>query len=199
MTDWLLGLVPIYGIWLVAAATYLSCLALPVPTSVIMLAAGGFVGSGDLALAPVVAAGIGGAVAGDQTGYHLSRRGGGVLLRRLAANPARAAMIAKAADYANRRGVIAVFLTPWLLSPLGPWINFVAGATGMGWAAFTIAGIAGEAVWVGLYVGMGQAFAGSIENASAAIGNLLGFIFAGAAALGLGWWLLRSLRSGQPG
>ena len=29
MTDWLLALVPTYGLWLLAAATFLSCLAIP--------------------------------------------------------------------------------------------------------------------------------------------------------------------------
>ena len=33
MTDWLLGLVPQYGLWLLAATTFLSCLALPIPAS----------------------------------------------------------------------------------------------------------------------------------------------------------------------
>ena len=41
MTDWLLALVPTYGLWLLAAATFLSCLAIPIPVSILMLAAGG--------------------------------------------------------------------------------------------------------------------------------------------------------------
>ena len=51
MTDWLLGLVPQYGIYLLAAGTFSSCLALPFPASILMIAAGGFVASGDLSLA----------------------------------------------------------------------------------------------------------------------------------------------------
>ena len=34
MTDWLLALVPQYGLWLLAATTFLSCLALPIPASI---------------------------------------------------------------------------------------------------------------------------------------------------------------------
>lgn len=195
MTEWLLGLVPVWGVWLVLAATFASCLALPVPTSVVMLAAGGFVAAGDLTLAPVVLAALGGAVAGDQTGYALSRMGGATLMARFAADPARAEMIRRATDYAARRGIAAVFFSRWLVSPLGPWINLAAGATRMPWLPFTLAGILGEAVWVGLYVGMGRYFAGNLQSASDAIGSLLGFVFAGAAALGLGWWLWRSLRA----
>ena len=62
MTDWFLGLVPVYGLWLIALVTFASCLALPMPASVVMLAAGGFAASGDLVLWHVVAAAILGAV-----------------------------------------------------------------------------------------------------------------------------------------
>ena len=51
MTEWLLGLVPQYGMYLLAVCTFASCLALPIPASMLMLAAGGFVASGDLSLA----------------------------------------------------------------------------------------------------------------------------------------------------
>jgi membrane-associated protein len=36
MTDWLLALVPQYGLWLLAATTFFSCLALPFPASILM-------------------------------------------------------------------------------------------------------------------------------------------------------------------
>jgi membrane protein DedA with SNARE-associated domain len=193
MTEWLLGLVPAYGIWLVGAATFLSCLALPIPSSVVMLAAGGFVGSGDLALWQVVAAALVGAVSGDQIGYFAARKGEG-LIGWLARRPAQAELIGKAQAYARDRGLVAVFFSRWLVSPLGPWVNIAAGVASMSWIAFTTAGVLGEAVWVGLYVGMGQAFGGSIEAASEAIGSLLGMIGAGAAAIAFGWWLLRAAR-----
>ena len=38
MTDWLLALVPTYGLWLIGFTTLASCLALPIPASIIMLA-----------------------------------------------------------------------------------------------------------------------------------------------------------------
>ena len=50
MTDWLLALVPQYGLLLLAATTFLSCLALPLPASILMLTAGGFAAAGDLVL-----------------------------------------------------------------------------------------------------------------------------------------------------
>jgi len=83
VTDWLLSLVPTYGLWLIAASTFASCLALPIPASVLMLAAGGFAASGDLVLAQVIAAALGGAVAGDQTGVWQGGKGGAGFVCRL--------------------------------------------------------------------------------------------------------------------
>jgi len=47
--------------------------------------------------------------------------------------------------------------------------------------------VTGEAVWVGLYVGIGYAFAESIETASDILESIIGVVGLGAAALGLGY------------
>ena len=194
MTEWLLALVPQYGLWLIAVTTLCSCLALPFPASIIMLAAGGFAAAGDLVLWQVVAAAVGGAVAGDQIGYSAGRYGGAALVDRIAASPARGKVIAKARGVMQARGAIAVFLTRWLFSPLGPYVNFMSGAMRHSWAQFTLWGIAGEAVWCGLYVMMGRSFAGNLEAASTMLTSVLGFVAAGTAMLGLGWWLITLAR-----
>jgi membrane-associated protein len=95
----------------------------------------------------------------------------------------------------QKRGAVGVFLTRWLFSPLGPWVNLTAGSTGFGWHRFTLAGVAGELVWAGLYVGMGYGFAGNIEAASDMLGSVLGFVAAGAVMLGLGLWLRNILKT----
>jgi membrane-associated protein len=64
MTETILALVPVYGLALIALATFLSCLALPIPSSLIMLSAGGFGAAGDLVLWQAGAAALAGAVAG---------------------------------------------------------------------------------------------------------------------------------------
>lgn len=194
MTDWLLALVPSYGLWLIAATTLFSCLALPFPASIIMLAAGGFAAAGDLVLWQVVVAALGGAVLGDQIGYGAGRFGGARLLDRVAKAPARARVIHKAHGVMAARGAIAVFLTRWLFSPLGPYVNLISGAMRASWLQFTFWGVAGEAVWCGLYVLMGRAFAGNLEAASDMLGSILGLLATGTATLGLGWWLITLAR-----
>lgn len=194
MTEWLLALVPQYGLWLIGMTTLASCLALPFPASIVMLAAGGFAAAGDLVLWQVVAAALGGAVLGDQIGYAAGRFGGAGLVDRLAQSPTRGKVIDKARGAMQRRGAIAVFLTRWLFSPLGPYVNVLSGAMRHGWARFTLWGIAGEAVWCGLYVMMGRGFAGNLSAASDLLSSILGLVAAGTAMLGLGWWLIALAR-----
>lgn len=192
MTDWLLALVPQYGGLLLAVCTFASCLALPIPASVLMLAAGGFVAAGDLSLLSAAGGALCGAVAGDQTGYFAARWRGAALTAHLGKS---AAPLARATDLLARRGGLAVFLTRWLLSALGPYMNLASGIAGQPWLRFTVWGTAGEAVWVGLYVGLGYSFTGNLEAASAVAVSILGFLAAGAMALGLGLWLFALWRA----
>jgi membrane-associated protein len=193
MTDWLLALVPQYGLWLLAATTFFSCLALPLPASILMLTAGGFAAAGDLVLWQAFVAAAAGGIAGDQLGYWAGRGFGGSVLAQLRQDAGRDRLLAKADAMMDRRGLIAVFLTRWLVSPLGPYVNVIAGSTRYGWPRFTAAGVTGESVWAGLYVGTGYGFAGNVEAASQALGSALGMIGGAGAVMVLGYWLFGSL------
>lgn len=190
MTDWLLALVPTYGLWLIGLTTFASCMALPIPASVVMLAAGGFAAAGDLVVWQVIAAAILGAVLGDQTGYLAGRAGGAPLIDRLSGTKGRAKVIAKARATMDARGGFAVFLSRWLFSPLGPYVNFISGAMRHNWVVFTFWGMLGEIVWCLIYVLMGHSFAGNLSAASDMLGSILGLVATGSAVVGLGWWLL---------
>jgi membrane protein DedA with SNARE-associated domain len=194
LTDIFLALLPTWGPVLLLVATFLSCLALPIPASLMMLAAGAFAAGGDLVLSSCIAGAFAGAVAGDQTGFLIGRGGGRLLPRLTAGSPARSRLLERARAFADRRGRLGVFLSRWLFSPLGPYVNLIGGATGMGWWGFTLAGVAGEAVWVTVYVMAGYAFADRIDTLAALAGNLSGAVTAGAVALALGVVLIRALR-----
>lgn len=191
MTDWILAQLPLYGPWLLALTTFLSCLALPVPSSLMMIASGAFVASGDLALTTVAGAAYGGALTGDQVGFWLGRKASRLLP---APGSKRGALIETAMGHLQRRGSVAVFFTRWMFSALGPWVNLAAGASGFAHHRFTLADVLGEAVWVTAYVGLGMAFGANLQAAADLASNALGFLAAGAVAVGLGWWLLRNLR-----
>jgi membrane protein DedA with SNARE-associated domain len=210
MTDWLLALVPTYGLWLIGTSTLAACLALPIPASVIMMAAGGFAAAGDLVLWQVMAAAFAGAVLGDQIGFAAGRKGGAPLLDRIGQKTAsgaqgrqsskgravrgRAGAIQRARRTMQARGGWAIFLSRCLFSPLGPYVNLIAGALGHDWRRCTLRAVLGQAVWCGLYVVMGRAFGGNLAAASDTLGSALGLVASGAAVLALGAVLLAALR-----
>ncbi len=199
MTEFLLALVPDYGLWLIGAITFLSCLAVPVPSSILMVAGGAFSASGDLAFIPTAAAALAGALAGDQAGYAIGKRGGRALSTAPGAShgpeSTKQALIRRAREFSARWGAMGVFLSRWLFSPLGPYVNFISGATGLGWRAFTLWGGLGETVWVLLYTGLGYVFSDQIQMVADIASNISGFLAAGALALVLGRMVLRAGRS----
>ena len=154
-----------------------------------MLTAGGFVATEDLVMWQVVASALGGAVIGDQIGYRIGTIGGHRLLTRFAASPSRAALIARSIEQLTRRGALGIFLTRWLFTTVGPWANLAAGAIGLNYWTFTLCSVAGETVWVGLYVALGYSFAGNIQAASDMMGSVVGILAGISAMLVFGYWL----------
>lgn len=195
MTSPLVSLIADYGVFLVFAVTFLSCLAIPVPSSLVMLAAGGFAASGDLALGWVACAAFAGAVMGDNGGYWIARFSGTRLSDWLAANPKRAGLYDKSEAFMNKWGGSSVFFSCWLVAPLGPYVNYVSGLTRFTWIRFAMWGALGEIVWVTIYVGLGYSFADQITALSTLLGNVSGLIVALFAVGILGWWLIKASRA----
>lgn len=199
MTETFLTLTATYGVWIVMASAYLSCLALPIPTALVMLAAGAFAAAGDLTFSTLLAAALIAAILGDQTGYWIGRLAGPPVLARLARAPGRARLIARAQEAVARDGGFGVFFSTWLFAPLGPWVNLVAGAAGLGWLRFALWDAAGEAIWVTGYLSLGHAFGDRLDALVSLMGNLSGFLAAGVVTLALGLMLWRRIHKDRDG
>jgi membrane protein DedA with SNARE-associated domain len=197
MTDTLLALVPTYGLWLILGSVWLSCLALPIPSSMLVMAAGGFAASGDLTYWQVIAAAVAGFVAGDQAAYHLAHWGGPSLLARARRRPGMAGMVARAETLLDRRGVGAVFLSRTIVSPLGPYLGYLSGALGLRWIAFTVAAVLGAVCWATAYTTLGYLFADQITQIATIISNFGGLVIGAVLALGTGAWLRSSWKAHQ--
>lgn len=195
MSDTVFALIAAYGVYVIFASAFLSCLALPIPTSLMMLSGGAFAASEDLVLWQVVAAAYGGAVLGDQAGYFIGRYGGAPLTERLARKPSRAAVLARARSMVDRHGGLGVFFSTWLTAPLGPWVNFIAGATGLSWRRFAFWDVMGEIIWVSLYVGLGMIFASQVSVVAEIMGNVMGLIAALAVAIIAVLWIRTALKA----
>jgi membrane protein DedA with SNARE-associated domain len=79
----MLGLVPTYGPLAVFVAALLGCFGVPVPGTLVLLAAGAFAASGEMAIGKVVTGGLAGAIVGDQAGYWLGAFGSDGAVQRL--------------------------------------------------------------------------------------------------------------------
>jgi membrane-associated protein len=190
MTETLLALVPQWGALLIALVNFLACLALPLPASLFMLAAGAFAAAGDLAVLPLWIGALAGAMLGDQCGFWIGRGFGPRVLARLRRRRRTAALVNRAVAWLDQRRLPAIFLSRWLVSALCPYVNFAAGAARITWAGFTLPALAGTCVWVSIYIGLGYTFSSHIQELGSVLGNLAAAIASGvvAALIGRALW-----------
>lgn len=190
MSGELLALLTSYGLPALFLILLVTSAGAPFPDSLLLVAVGSFVAQGDLQFVPVVVVGTLGAVAGDQIGYAIGYWGG----RPLAARVAGAERIAKAEAFSRKWGGPGIFFSRWLVGPLGPWINITSGMTVYPWLRFAVLDVAGELIWVLLYVSLGRAFSDKVQAMADLLGNLTWVVLGiGVTAL-LGWKLLQSRR-----
>ena len=163
-------------------------------SSLALLVTGAFIASGELGLTESYLTALVGAVLGDQIGYQIGLRAGTAVEARLSRKPKRAAQIARAKDFIDRFGGVGVFLTRWLLAPIGPITNVICGASDMRWLRFTIWDFLGEVLWVAIYIGAGYIFRGNLEEIAALLGEASWLLIAALVALGMGLRLLVVVR-----
>lgn len=167
MSDTLLALLPMLGLPALALVVGLGALGVPMmPASLMVLVAGTLVAAEELPLTATAATCLVTAIAADNAGFMIGRT------VRARTSSKRSAAMDHAQDYLDKRGASAVFFTRWLLAPLGPPLNIVAGASGMCWRRFAAWDIAGEIVWVGGYLTLGAAFAPFIPEIAELTGNV---------------------------
>lgn len=195
MTDLLLLWVSDYGVLVISVSTFLSCFALPLPSSLMMLAGGAFAASGDLELWQLCLGAFTGAFSGAEIAYYISRHHGGMRVWRwLRQRKGAVGLFAQAEDLLDRHGGWAVYLSRWLFAPLGPYVNLIAGATAMPWPRFMPADALGAISWVAIYVSLGYVFGSQIEELSNTLGSVIGALTAGVVTVLLGRALWRKRR-----
>jgi membrane protein DedA with SNARE-associated domain len=194
VTETILALVPTYGLPFLFGIAVLAASGVPVSSSLALLVTGAFIASGELPLTESYLTALAGAVIGDQIGYQIGLRAGNAVEERLSRKPKRAAQILRAKDFIVRFGGVGVFLTRWLLAPIGPITNIICGASDMRWLRFTIWDFLGEVLWVAIYIGIGYTFRGNLEEMAALLGEASWLLIAALVALGMGIRVLVVLR-----
>jgi len=155
----LLTLLINYGYPVIFLCIIFAYLGLPIPTNAILLASGAFSVDGTLnifILIPFVAF-I--AIIGDVFGYYLGQRFGYLLINSFTSKVGITNESLKDVEvFLAKRGRWSVFLTRWLITPIGIPVNLVSGITHYSFKKFLPIVILGELLWSFIYLYTGYIF-----------------------------------------
>lgn len=183
-----------YGSFAIFVAILLASIGAPLPSSFLLVAAGSFITQGEMNLWPVLLAATLGAIIGDHIGYGIGRIGGRTFVHGVGQRFNAGAMLTQAEATMQRWGGLGVFLSRWLLTAVGPYVNLTSGLMGYHLLRFSFWDIVGEILWVGLYVQVGRLFSDQLATISDALGDLTWVVLGVVAILFIGYKLLQSFR-----
>jgi membrane-associated protein len=184
MSDFLLTQVINYGAPILGTIVFISALGLPIPATLIVIAAGAFSREGFFPWHTTGLIALTCVVLGDLIGYAVGHYARGPVLRRLG----RSEQWAKAESYFQRWGGMSIFLTRFLITGIATPVNVIAGMGNISFRTFLFYDVSGEAIWVFGYGGLGYLFGSQWEVVSEFISNFGGLIL-GLLMLGVGTWL----------
>jgi membrane-associated protein len=190
MSDQLLSLVSQYGSPALFGIVAIAALGAPLPITLLLILAGSMVAQGAMNLWWVIGAASVGSILGDQTGYAIGRWGGQAAVHRLVRAFGKGVDMEAAAAKAKAWGGPGIFLTRWLLSPLGPWVNLASGTAAYPWPRFLFWDALGETTGAALFISIGRIFSDRVMAMDALLGNLTWAVVALLVAIILGYWLL---------
>lgn len=169
-------------------------MGVPVPGETALIAAGILAHDGRLSIVGVIAVAAVAAIAGDNAGYLIGRKGGRALLEKQGPLLARRkAILAKGEPFFERHGPKAVFLGRWVagLRIAAAWL---AGINRMHWAKFAFFNALGGIAWA-TSVGLAAYYLGPTAEKVVKDVGLVGGGVAGVALLAFFFWRSRRERA----
>ncbi len=179
--EWLLTGLLNHGNLLLGTTLFFAALGIPLPATMLLMAAGAFTQQGELSLQGALISASCGAIAGDGCSYLLGRFSLKLAPRRLLDSSG----WLRANILFARWGGWSVFITRFLVTPVALPVNLLAGSTRYGWMRFMLAVVAGELIWVLLFGGLGRLFADQWETLSQ-LATDLGGVLLGIVLLAAG-------------
>ena len=197
MREQILAALSQYGTPVLFAVTTIASIGVPLPVSVLLIVTGSLVAQGVMPMWLAIALACTGSVIGDQIGYAIGRWGGAALVSRFGGMLGGPERMAKAEAHARRWGGPGVFLSRWLVTPLGSLINFTSGIAEYPWMRFLLWDVLGETLGAVLYIVLGRIFSDRVMELDAALGDFTWMMLALLAAAALGWMLWKYLRGNR--
>lgn len=167
-----------------AVVAFLCALGVPLPIPVLIIGAGALVRQGHMNLATAVAVTAAGALLAESLYYAIGRQLGPLARSRMGHR------FATVYDEAERRfrqrPGLSVYLTRWLLPPIGIPTNLIAGAAAYPVGRFVSAAILGNAMWIVAYTAIGYALGSEWHNVSPVLDRYKLWFGGAALVIGLG-------------
>ncbi len=190
--------VQLYGYPVLWVTIFIAAIGLPLPISLMLLAAAAFAVVGDFNIFVLEIITVTASCCGDNVGYWIGKRWGGQLLDRIE-KPGKHKWISpnsvsRSRLYFQRHGGWAVFFSRFLVSGLGGVINIVAGADRYTYKKFVLYDLFGEAIGAAIPLTLGYIFNASWETVGDILGAFSGFILALGIFLVLAWQCINILR-----
>lgn len=190
MSDYLLTQIINQGTPLFGLILFLGALGVPVPASILLIAAGAFSQQGILTWYSAAIFGLLGAVFGDAVSFGIGYYAKDWVEARFGKSPT----WKSARDTFDSRAGMAVYLSRFLITALAVPTNLIAGGSGIRFRRFMTYDTLGEITWILLYGGLGFWFGSQWEVVSDFISNFGGFLLGLVLLIGGSWLGIRQLR-----
>jgi membrane-associated protein len=198
MNDRLLELLSTYGIAVLAPILLFSSIGVPLPGSILLVAAGAFASGGQLSFPLLLISSIVATLIGNAIGYWIGLQGGEAATARWARRfRISNANIERSQSLFARYGGLSVLFTRFPLSPLSAIVNVLAGAARYSIRSFALLNLVGVTIWASVYAGLGYAFGASWETISNLLNNITQALTLAVIVAILAFLLVRTLRDRQ--
>jgi membrane-associated protein len=172
----LLSFLQSYGYLALWVTVFVAAIGIPIPITLVLLAAGAFAALGDFNIALLFIISFSALICGDNTGYLIGRIWGSKALNWVELSKRWNRFISprtvvRSRDYFRDRGGWAIFLSRFLFSALGGVINLLSGSELYPYRYFLICDTSGEALGAMIPLLLGYIFGASWE----AVGDVLGY------------------------
>lgn len=183
-----------YGYWVIFATVVVDQAGLPIPSTPLLVVAGGAIANGEMQLTATLAVVVAAAVPGDWLWYELGRaRGPGVLrmLCRISLEPD--SCVQRTRNAFARSGPFSLLIAKFVpgLDTAAPPL---AGSAHMARSAFLIFSILGTLVWAGVSLGVGAFLGDQLHQIAAALAPYGAVAIAGFVAALIGYLGLKLLQ-----
>lgn len=172
MSEFLLTQVINYGAPLLGVIVFIGGLGIPLPCTVLVIAAGAFARQGYLPWHTIALISIVSVVIGDSLSYSLGYYASGHVLKRFSGKP----QWLEAEKSFKKWGPLSIFFSRFLVTAIALPVNLLSGTTRYPFRKFFLYDVLGEVVWIFGYGGLGYLFGGQWEVVSEFLSNFGGLV-----------------------